>query len=110
MLLPKQEHIKDKKHLKWLASLPCVLTGAVNVQSAHIREGNNSGMGRKPSDNQAIPLSVEKHREQHTMKESAFYELHGKTLDQVKELARNLYKISGMTREAHWMIAEFRNR
>lgn len=109
MLLPKQHHIKDKKHLKWVASLPCVLTGRTEVQAAHIREGNQAGWGRKPSDDQVIPLFHEKHAEQHRTTESKFYAEHGYSLEQVKELARNLYKISGMTREANWMIERFRN-
>ena len=72
----KQEH-----HLKFIAGLPCLATGAsAPCQAAHIRYTDpryaklNSGMQQKPHDFYAVPLSVEAHSKQHEGNESAFWE------------------------------------
>jgi hypothetical protein len=58
-------------HLAFIRSLPCLVTGARDVEAAHIRYGNmrwgkrTTGMGEKPDDQWVVPLSQKMHREQH---------------------------------------------
>ena len=67
-------------------------------------------MGRKPSDEMVIPLFWKLHGEQHAAGcEVAFWLAHGKTIEQVKQLARDLYAVSGETELARDIITEFRN-
>lgn len=58
-------------YLAFLRKLPCVLTGKRPVEAAHIRFADKAwgkpltGIGVKPSDRWCLPLSPDKHREQH---------------------------------------------
>lgn len=96
MLIPKQTIIRDQKHRKWIASLPCLITGATDVQAAHIRRGNGGGIGMKPSDIYCVPLSVEQHRLQGEIGELKFWYPYG-GYERVSVLAKRLYEISGNT-------------
>ncbi|GHB33746.1 hypothetical protein GCM10007094_23240 [Pseudovibrio japonicus] len=76
---------KDKKYLKWLHELPCVVTGreGEGVQAAHLRSGNldygkpQSGGQQKPDDYWCLPLWHEEHSKQHDMNEDAYWESQG---------------------------------
>ena len=103
----KQTRIRSKAHLKFIASLPCVVTGGHEVQAAHIRTGCLS-MGMKPCDSLTVPLHWMEHARQHTMNEAAFWEPYG-GIDRVKQLARDLYAVSGDKDAAIMLITEFRN-
>lgn len=76
-----REH--DDSHLRWLRTLPCVITGERPVEAAHIRYGSavygkrETGGAEKPADKWCVPLSIAKHREQHTMDEREFWARHG---------------------------------
>lgn len=105
---PKQSTVKDNRHLRFIASLPCCLSGHTEVQAAHIRAGENAGMGRKPSDEMTVPLHYALHSTQHTMNEAAFWNLHGKTIQQVKQLAKALFVVSGDQGKALELIERFR--
>jgi hypothetical protein len=91
----KQPIIRDKKHLKFLSKLPCVVCGKEGrTQAAHIRSGSQAGMGRKPSDSRAIPLCVECHTDQHKHNEKAWWDKRG-GLDNAVTLAAILYTMTG---------------
>lgn len=70
---PKRERGRqeDPAHLELIRKLPCLLGGEGKVEAAHVRMSDaafgklNSGMGQKPDDAWCLPLSAEKHREQH---------------------------------------------
>jgi hypothetical protein len=103
-----REH--DESHLKWLRTLPCVITGARPVEAAHIRYGDpiygkrETGGGEKPSDKWCLPLSPDKHREQHsTGDERIFWARHG--LDPLR-IALALYACTGDDEQAHVIIRE----
>lgn len=50
------------------------------------------GMGIKSSDDRCVPLSCEKHSEQHHMgSEDKFWAKYGKTIEQVDELCNGLW-------------------
>jgi hypothetical protein len=67
----KQPRQHVESHLRFIRSLPCLVTGARDVEAAHIRYGNmrwgkhSTGMGEKPDDQWVVPLSTKMHREQH---------------------------------------------
>lgn len=67
----KRPRVKDDAHLKWLRTLPCVVSGRFPVEAAHIRYSEPSyakretGMAEKPDDRWCLPLHPDMHREQH---------------------------------------------
>ena len=64
----RRPRVRSKRYLQFIASLPCVITGARPVECAHVRYGEakydkrQTGAGEKPSDIWALPLSAEMHR------------------------------------------------
>lgn len=77
------KRIKDKPYLEWIHELPCIVTGRLGVEAAHIsypepRYGKlGRGLGAKESDRWCIPLSPAEHRNQHSMGERAYWAAHG---------------------------------
>lgn len=109
MLLPKQEIIRGKKHLAFIRSLPCCVTGKTGgTQAAHIRYETNGGTALKPGDDWTVPLFWESHNEQHKIGEVAFWERCG-GIEKAKKLARLLYKHTGDHEKAIQLIARFIN-
>jgi hypothetical protein len=75
-----REH--DDEHLRFIRGLPCLITGKRPVEACHIRYPDprygkrETGMSEKPHDKYVVPLSPDKHREQHAMNEREFWEKH----------------------------------
>jgi hypothetical protein len=76
----KRPRVHREKHLKFIRSLPCIITGdTCTVEAAHLRmpdpriDKRPTGMGEKPDDLWVLPLSGEMHRKQHTMSEYEFW-------------------------------------
>lgn len=71
--------VKSGDYLSWLHLLPCVVTGAVPVEAAHVSYANlhygapGRGKGRKVSDRWALPLSKAEHARQHSMNEAVYW-------------------------------------
>lgn len=78
MLIPKTRRIKDKAHVKFVATLPCCISGSEDVQAHHLLRNVPRGMGMKAGDNFVVPLSVELHRQLHDVigDERAFFKLY----------------------------------
>ena len=106
-LLPKQNRIRDKKHRKWIASLPCCVSGRTETQAAHIRDQCFSA-GMKPGDDLCIPLDYKEHALQHKIGEKLYWQPHG-GIDKAKQLAKDLYAIRGDTDKAMMLIVRFKN-
>lgn len=104
----KTERVKSNRHLKFLSTLPCVITGATDrVQACHIRSGN-AGMGIKSPDNFAVPMNHLVHIKQHAMgSEHKFWEPYG-GIEKAKELANALWVRTGQYDECLKLIARFR--
>jgi len=107
---PKRPPIRDKAHLKFIASLPCVKCANPETCAAHIRTETDGGMGMKPSDSWTVPLCHKCHTEQHNKGETTFWG----SIKAAKQLARNLYLMKGFTDEddlmgAQLIIAKARN-
>lgn len=108
MLIPKNKPIRSEKHRRFIASLPCVVSGAHDTQAAHIRLGNGGGMGMKPCDSCTIPLSVAQHALQGIIGEHAFWSPHG-GYERATRLAKDLYRVSGDREAALELIIGFQN-
>lgn len=109
MLIPKQNRIRDKAHRRWIASLSCVVSGVHGeTQAAHVSAGRYS-LGMKASDSEILPLSVTEHLKQHTSRagEKGYWECRG-GIDRAKQLAADLYSVSGDTDYANMLILRFR--
>lgn len=65
--------------LAFIRLLPCLVTGQPGVEAAHLRFPSQrynkrfTGKSERPHDHHCIPLSSEKHREQHDMDEMEFW-------------------------------------
>lgn len=79
-LRQKNPRVKDRGHLAFIRSLPCLVSGRTDsIEAAHIRYADDayakrgSGMAQKPHDCWAVPLSADQHRRQHSMSEREFW-------------------------------------
>ena len=70
---------KDSGYLAWLHSVPCIVTGTLPVEAAHLSTANpkyghmGRGKGQKAHDRWALPLSPEQHRRQHDVGENRYW-------------------------------------
>ena len=65
LTLPEPKRIRDRDHLKMVATQPCLICGRTPSQAHHLRFAQPKAMGRKVSDEFAVPLCVGHHRELH---------------------------------------------
>ena len=99
--LLKQPRQKDQKHLRFVSTLPCIHTASPYVQVCHLRSPclemgkRYTGKAEKPDDKYVLPMSIDKHTEQHSMSEVAFWLKHGFDWADVIQLALNLYENTG---------------
>ncbi len=59
--------IRDKDHLRYVASQPCLVCGRSPGHAHHIRYAQPRAMGRKVSDAWTVPLCATHHRALHTV-------------------------------------------
>jgi hypothetical protein len=103
----KRKRVTDEQHLRWLRTLPCVISGKRPVEAAHIRFADpaygkrETGKGEKSSDRWALRLSPDLHREQHNGNERLFWAKFG--IDPCK-IANALFGISGDDEQAELII------
>jgi hypothetical protein len=85
---------RNKEHLRFVAHQPCVLCGRKPAEAHHIRFVQPRALGRKASDEFAIPLCRSHHRALHRAgDEKAWWQQAG--IDPVK-IARKLWKLTRM--------------
>lgn len=104
----KSPKTRSPKHLRFIASLPCAICGAEDVQAAHIRSGNGGGMGYKPGDKFTVPLCVKHHSKQHCVGEKSFWAPHG-GIEKATALAKELHKHTGHHAKGQRIIHNWRN-
>ena len=56
---------RDKAHLKFVASQPCLVCGRSPADAHHLRFTQPRAMGRKVSDEFTVPLCRTHHRDNH---------------------------------------------
>lgn len=106
----KTPKIRNRNHLKFIASLPCIICGAADVQAAHLRSGNSAGMGLKSGDDKTLPLCLFHHAEQHKCgNEAKWWSNHG-GYDNANMLALKLYELTGQHTKAQRAIHEHRQK
>ncbi|WP_051129065.1 DUF968 domain-containing protein [Brucella anthropi] len=109
----KRPRIENGKHLAWIRTLPCIITGQYGVEAAHIRYAaphlgkRDTGKAEKPDDRWTVPLSPEMHREQHSMNEQDFWQRH--KIDPC-QVAMALHGVSGDDEAALVIIRNARMR
>lgn len=109
----KRPRIENGKHLAWIRTLPCLITGQYGVEAAHIRYAaphlgkRDTGKAEKPDDRWTVPLSPEMHREQHSVNEQDFWQKY--KIDPC-QVAMALYGISGDDEAALVVIRNARSR
>jgi hypothetical protein len=77
----KRPRQQNPKHLAWIRTLPCLITGlqegteAAHIRMADARYGKREvGKGEKADDRWTVPLNYQLHRAQHTMSERLWWE------------------------------------
>jgi hypothetical protein len=58
--------IRDKEHLRYVASQPCIICGRSPGHAHHLRYAQPRAMGRKVSDEWTVPLCLSHHRSLHS--------------------------------------------
>ena len=104
-LRQRQPRIEDAKHLAWIRTLPCLVTGKTgDIHAAHIRFASvkynkrQTGIGEKSSDCWVVPLNANLHLNgQHREGERTWWFSLG--IDPLKA-AQRLYSLSGKTQKA----------
>ena len=89
--LPLREplRIRDKEHLRYVASQPCLLCSATPSDAHHVRFAQPRAMGRKVGDDFTVPLCRAHHRElHHNGNEAAWW--HDMGIDPI-EIAEELW-------------------
>ncbi len=62
---PKLQRVRDRGHLRYVASQPCLLCSAAPSDAHHLRFAQPRAMGRKVGDEFTVPLCRAHHRELH---------------------------------------------
>jgi ERF superfamily protein/putative HNHc nuclease len=65
LAISEQRRYRDKAHLKFVASHPCLICGRNPTDAHHLRFAQSRGMGLKVSDEFTVPLCRAHHRENH---------------------------------------------
>jgi hypothetical protein len=65
LLLSKDRRLRDKAHLKFVATQPCVLCGREPSDPHHVRFAQPRALGMKVSDEFTVPLCRSHHRNLH---------------------------------------------
>ena len=62
---PEPRRVRDREHLKFVAGHPCLICGRRPADPHHLRFAQSRALGRKVSDEFAVPLCRGHHREVH---------------------------------------------
>ena len=88
LALPKERRLRDKVHLAFVASQPCLICGRRPSHAHHLRFAQQRAMGLKVSDEFTVPLCNGHHDELHrTGDERAWWARHG-IIEPLKMAAR----------------------
>jgi hypothetical protein len=89
LVLQEPKRIRDKDHLRYVATQPCLLCSAKPSDAHHVRFAQPKALGRKVSDEFAVPLCRQHHRDlHHSGNEAAWW--HDLGIDPI-EVARQLW-------------------
>ena len=92
LAFPEPRRIRDKEHLRFVARQPCLVCGRTPSDAHHLRFAQLRALGRKVSDEYAVPLCRGHHRQLHQAgNELLFWETRGIN---ALELAKTLWEQS----------------
>jgi hypothetical protein len=88
LAFPEPRRVRDKEHLRFVATQPCLICGRTPSDAHHIRFAQLRALGRKVSDEFTVPLCRGHHRQAHqTGNEPTFWDkLEIDALEVAKEL------------------------
>jgi hypothetical protein len=66
LTISEPRRLRDKAHLKFVASQPCLICGRCPADAHHLRFAQPRGMGLKVSDEFTVPLCRIHHRDNHS--------------------------------------------
>ena len=66
LTISEPRRLRDKAHLKFVASQPCLICGRSPADAHHLRFTQPRAMGRKVSDEFTVPLCRTHHRDNHS--------------------------------------------
>jgi hypothetical protein len=76
--IPVSKRLRDDAHLRYVATLPCLVCGRAPTQAHHLRFAQPRALGRKVSDEWTVPLCLLHHRALHDVgDEKSWWEAHG---------------------------------
>ena len=94
-LIPKEKRVRDRTHLAFVASQPCLICGRRPAQAHHMRFAQRHGLSMKVSDEFTVPVCNTHHDQLHrTGDERGFWVQHGirdplKLAERLWEATRN---------------------
>jgi hypothetical protein len=89
LMLSEPSRLRDKEHLRFVASQPCLLCSAVPCDAHHLRFSQPRALGRKVGDDFTVPLCRKHHRDLHDSgNEAAWW--HDMGIDAL-EIAKDLW-------------------
>jgi hypothetical protein len=65
LAFPEPRRLRDKDHLKFVSTQPCLICGRLPADAHHVRFAQHRALGRKVSDEFTVPLCRAHHREIH---------------------------------------------
>ena len=65
LALPEPRRLRDRDHVKFVATHPCLICGRQPADAHHLRFAQSRAVGRKVSDEFTVPLCRGHHREVH---------------------------------------------
>jgi len=71
LALPEPRRLRDRDHVKFVASRPCLICGRQPSDAHHLRFTQSRALGRKVSDEFTVPLCRGHHREVHRFGDEA---------------------------------------
>lgn len=74
----RSERWRSPAHCNFVRSHHCIVPGCdgMPIEVAHVRNGSDAGMGRKPSDWFTVSMCRDHHAEQHRIGEGPFERAH----------------------------------
>ena len=113
-LRQRMPRVENEPHRRFVASLPCLICGARDVQAAHIRYSDSSvgkpstGMGQKPDDKYSVPLCVSDHADQHAYGSERYW-WKEKYIDPIK-VSLALFAVSGDVVQGELIVSSCREQ
>ncbi|MEP2578344.1 MAG: hypothetical protein ABJH75_12155, partial [Roseibium sp.] len=90
LTFPEPHRIRDKDHLRFVASQPCLLCSTTPSDAHHVRLAQPRAMSRKVGDDFTVPLCRKHHRDlHHCGNEAAFW--HDMGIDPL-QIAKELWE------------------